>query len=96
METHDVQQCWLDDAGDLLEAQGTDPGRIFEFHEQIGEALIWSPGGVVETVTTRKEGLPPRVQKHIRRVILRHKTTGELHTFIPSILGKVCLNFCFL
>lgn len=97
METHDVQQCWLDDAGDILETQGVNPGRIFEFHEQIGEVGVWSPGGVVETIPTRKEALPPRAQKHIRHVILRREDTQELHIFTdPSILGKVCLNFSFL
>lgn len=71
----DTEQCWIDTAGDLLEAEGIDPGCIFEFSDQIHPDL--TAGGCV--ATNLPPGQVPTSLFHIARVVLREERTGELH-----------------
>jgi len=69
-----MSKSWLDTAGDLFEAEGHEPGVIFEFHDQIHPSL--HPGGVV--VTNLPEGVRPTSYLDIVAVRVKDSTTGRI------------------
>lgn len=75
MKTEQTEPSWLDKAGDLLQAEGYEPGCLFEFHDKIHPSL--SAGGVV--ATSLPPGQPPSSPLDIERVVLREARNGELH-----------------
>lgn len=61
-----IGPCWIDEQGDILEAEGVNPGNIFEFFLQIrGDAL---PGGIV--VSTGEPGKIPGIDE-VKEIYVR-------------------------
>jgi len=70
-----MEICWFDAVGNRWEKEGTNSGRIFEFHIQIG--ADFEKGGMLETTEECDPGDTPRNLGHIKRVIVRNKQTLE-------------------
>jgi len=68
--------CWYDEVGDRWESEGTDPGRIFEFHQDLAPDL--QAGRMVETTTEVIPGNLPETPLAIKRVLVRHQGGEEI------------------
>lgn len=88
-EPSDSETCWLDEAGDRWEAEGVDPGRIYEFHFRLSPDLM--SGGLVESAESCDPGKQPTTYLEIKRVLVRHlngKET-EMSATRPLVLSRV-------
>ncbi len=83
------EQCWFDDVGDQWEAEGTVPGRIWEFHFQLAEDL--QHGGMVETTEDVKPGVRPYLPNQVKRVLVKHKNGEEIT--MPGMRALVVTRF---
>lgn len=90
--------AWQDHVGDILEGQGVDPSRIFEFHGFIPN--FSDAGGIVVSNANGKNKKPKNHWRVARLIVVRKSmiievSPGELvyctSPFINSVTGRRCI-----